>query len=250
MIRSLVREALNRAETQPPLRTNASEPEHLIVNSLKEKARKEFDRDESSKTLLTELDLRGLEPGARVRVSPGTKFTPLANDIIRENNIELIEREARTSSVTVRSVAIGADHGGFQYKEALKAFLADLGVSVRDFGTDSTEAVDYPDFASEVAKCVSAGHVECGILIDGAGIGSAMAANKVPGVRAAACYSTALAANSREHNGANILTLGSGQVSLEEAKKIVESFLSTRISEERHKRRVAKIDDIDRQYRR
>ncbi len=250
MIRSLVREALNIADAPAQQASNATGPEHLIVNSLKEKAQREFDRDESAKTLLTEIDLRGLEPGSRVRVSPGTKLTPLASDIVRENNIELIERTPRASSVTVRSAAIGSDHGGFQYKEALKGFLADLGVSVRDFGTDSTEAVDYPDFASEVAKCVAANHVECGILIDGAGIGSAMAANKVPGVRAAACYSTALAANSREHNGANILTLGSGQVSLDEAKKIVEAFLSTRISEERHMRRVAKIDDIDRQYRR
>lgn len=249
MIRSLVREALNIADAPVSQAPVVSGPEHVIVNSLKEKAGKDFDRDESAKTLLTELDLRGLEPGSRVRVSPGTKLTPLASDIIRENNIQLIERTPRASSVAVRSVAIGADHGGFQYKEALKGFLADLGVSVRDFGTDSTDAVDYPDFASEVAKCVAANHVECGILIDGAGIGSAMAANKVPGVRAAACYSTALAANSREHNGANILTLGSGQVSLDEAKKIVEAFLSTRITEERHMRRVAKIDDIDRQYR-
>lgn len=249
-IRSLVREALKIADAtgQPEERT--PKPEHIVVNSLKEKAQKEFDRDESSKTLLTELDLRGLEPGSRVRISAGTKLTPLAADIVKDNDIQLIERTPRTSSVIVRSVAIGADHGGFNYKESLKAFLADLGVSVRDFGTDSTEAVDYPDIASEVAKCVASGHAECGILIDGAGIGSAMAANKVPGVRAAACYSTALASNSREHNGANVLTLGSGQISPEEARSIVETFLSTKISEERHMRRVAKIDDIDRQYRR
>jgi ribose 5-phosphate isomerase B len=91
--------------------------------------------------------------------------------------------------------------------------------------------------------------VDVGIIIDGAGIGSAMTANKVPNVRAAACYSTALAKNSREHNGANVLTLGAGQNSFDEVKQIVEAFISTDISEERHKKRVGKIDNIDRQYR-
>ena len=99
------------------------------------------------------------------------------------------------------------------------------------------------------AKSVGGRQVDVGIIIDGAGIGSAMAANKVPGVRAAACYSVALAKNSREHNGANILTLGAGQNSLEEIKQIIDAFISADISEERHKKRVAKIDNIDKQYR-
>ena len=134
-------------------------------------------------------------------------------------------------------------------KEQLKGWLGEIGLQVRDFGTTSTDAVDYPDFAHAVAKAVSGRQVDAGILIDGAGIGSAMVANKVPGVRAAACYSTALATNSREHNGANVLTLGSGQITLDEAKAIIEAFVTTEISEDRHKKRVDKIDSIDRSYR-
>jgi len=243
-IRALVAEALaNAGPAADP------SPQHVVVNSLKEKAEREWDRDESAKTLLTEDDLRGLDPGARLRISPGTKFTALASDIIQEREIVLITRVPRESGVKVQSVAIGADHGGFKAKEALKDRLSDLGIKIRDAGTNSEEAVDYPDIAHSVASLVGAGHVDVGILIDGAGIGSAMAANKVPGVRAAACYSEALARNAREHNGANVLTLGSGQNSHEELKQIVTAFLSTEITEDRHKRRVAKIGDIDRQYR-
>ena len=146
-------------------------------------------------------------------------------------------------------VAIASDHGGFRLKEQVKDLLTDLGLQVRDFGTDSEEAVDYPDLAHAVARSVAGKQVDVGIIIDGAGIGSAMTANKVPGVRAAACYSPALARNSREHNGANVLTLGAGQNTFAEAKEIVEAFISTDIAEERHIRRVGKIENIDRQYR-
>jgi ribose 5-phosphate isomerase B len=134
-------------------------------------------------------------------------------------------------------------------KEELKGFLAELGHLVRDFGTDSTEAVDYPDFAHAVARAVSEGAADLGIVIDGAGVGSAMTANKVPGVRAAACYSEKVARNSREHNDANVLTLGSGVTPPDEMRDIVRAWLSTEISEDRHKRRVAKIDAVERQYR-
>jgi ribose 5-phosphate isomerase B len=134
-------------------------------------------------------------------------------------------------------------------KEQLKGFLSDLGLNVRDLGTNSEDAVDYPDYAHAVARSVGGKQVDVGIIIDGAGIGSAMTANKVPNVRAAACYSTALARNSREHNGANVLTLGAGQNSFDEIKQIVEAFISTYISEDRHKKRVGKIDNIDKQYR-
>jgi len=148
------------------------------------------------------------------------------------------------------SVGIGADHGGYALKEQLKTFLEQLGLQVRDFGTNSDQAVDYPDFAHAVARSVAAKHVDVGIVIDGAGIGSAMAANKVSGVRAAACYSPALARNSREHNGANLLTLGSSQSSFDEAKEIVRAFITTELTEERHKRRVSKIDGIEMEYKR
>lgn len=248
-VRAMVREVLAKFPDDEPA-PGAFSPEHVVVNSLRPRFEREFDRDESSKNLITEDDLRGLEPGSRIRVAEGVKLTPLAQDIAAEKNFELISKAARNSAILVRSVAIGADHGGFEFKEMLRQHLADLGVKMRDFGTSSREAVDYPDIAHELAKSVGAGHVEAGILIDGAGIGSAMAANKVPGVRAAACYSVPLARNSREHNGANILTLGSGQSSFDEIKEIAEAFLSVDITEDRHKRRVEKINNIDRQYRR
>lgn len=245
-VRALVREVL---ESVPAESVPAHEPEHVVVNSLKAKAEREFDRDESARTLITEDDLRGLEPGSRVRIAENAKFTPLASDIVSEKRIELVTKGSRNVGLKVRTVAIGADHGGYPTKEQLKGFLADLGLQVRDFGTDSAEAVDYPDFAHSVAKAVASRQADAGILIDGAGIGSAMAANKVPGIRAAACYSPALARNSREHNGANVLTLGSGQNNFDDVKSIVEAFVTTEISEVRHKHRVGKIDSIDREYR-
>lgn len=251
-IRELVKQVLATVPTEgdssSPDMADES-PEHVVVNSLKDKVGKEFDRDESAKSLLTEDDLRGLEPGSRLRVAENVKFTSLANDIINERKIELIRKESRHNTTKVRSVAIGADHGGFKMKEQLKAFLSDRGLQVRDFGTESEDAVDYPDFAHAVARSVSGRQVDIGIIIDGAGIGSAMTANKVPNVRAAACYSAGLARNSREHNGANILTLGAGQNTFDEVKQIVEAFISTDISEERHKKRVNKIGAIERQYK-
>ncbi len=252
-VRALVKQVLDTVPTEgestrPPA-ASGHQPEHVIVNSLQEKMGREFDRDESARSLITEDDLRGLEPGSRLRVAQNVKFTSLAQDIVNERGIELIRKQSRQNSTKVRSVAIGSDHGGFKLKEQLKGFLTDLGLQVRDFGTDSEDAVDYPDLALAVARSVSGKQVDIGIIIDGAGIGSAMAANKVPNVRAAACYSVALAKNSREHNGANVLSLGAGQNTFEEVKQIVEAFVSTDITEERHKKRVGKIDNIDKQYR-
>lgn len=247
-VRAMVREVLASVPSEPEPEKSFV-PEHVVVNSLKQQRDREYDRDESSKSLITEDDLRGLDEGARVRIGANAKFTPLAADIVSEKKIELIRKQSRDAGLVIKSVAIGADHGGFEMKEQLKSFLSDLGLQVRDFGTNSNDAVDYPDFAHAVATAVGAKHVDAGIIIDGAGIGSAMAANKVPGVRAAACYNAGLAKNSREHNGANVLTLGSGQNSFDEVKEIVRSFASTRLSEERHVRRVEKIDAIDRQYR-
>jgi ribose 5-phosphate isomerase B len=199
--------------------------------------------------LITEDDLRGLPDGAKVRVAENVRFTPLANDIVRDKNIELIRKQGRQATIKVRTIAIGADHGGYPMKEKLKVFLDGFGVMTNDFGTISTDAVDYPDYAHAVAKAVSEKQADVGIIIDGAGIGSAMTANKVPGVRAAACYNVDLARNSREHNGANVLTLGSGQNSFDEIKEIVTAFLTSDLTEERHKRRVGKIDSVEKQYR-
>ena len=249
-VRALVQQVLATVPTEGETVAAALAVEHVVVNSMQERFGREFDRDESSKTLLTEDDLRGLEAGARLRVAADVKFTALAEDIVNERGIELIRKSSRQNTTKVRSVALGSDHGGFKVKEQLKGFLNDLGLHVRDFGTDSEDAADYPDFAHAVARSVGGGQVDIGIIIDGAGIGSAMTANKLPNVRAAACYSTALAKNSREHNGANVLTLGAGQNTFDEIKTIVEVFLSSEISEDRHKKRVAKIDNIERQYRR
>ena len=141
-------------------------------------------------------------------------------------------------------VAIGADHGGFELKNQLLGFLRDKVSSVQDCGTHSKDAVDYPRIAYTVARLVASGQCEYGIMIDGAGIGSAMAANKVRGARAAACYSVELAKNSREHNDANVLTLGAGQTNFEQAKPIVEAFLTTKCVEDRHLKRVQLINAI------
>ncbi|MFN2500823.1 MAG: ribose 5-phosphate isomerase B [Pyrinomonadaceae bacterium] len=254
-VRALVRQVLEtvptEAETAPVTQQPAEHvPQHVVVNSLQDKIGKEFDRDESSKTLITEDDLRGLEPGSKLRIAENVRFTALAEDIISDRQIVLIRKSPRKSTAKVRSVALGADHAGFKLKEQLKNYLADFGLQIRDFGTDSENAVDYPDFAHAVAKSVSGRQVDIGIIVDGAGIGSAMTANKVPNVRAAACYSAALARNSREHNGANVLTIGAGQTSFEQAKDIVEAFISSDLSEERHQKRVSKIDNVEKQYRR
>ena len=250
-VRALVKQVLESVpveDEKPIAAPQENFPKRVVVNSLQDKIGKEYDRDESAKSLLTEDDLRGLEEGARIRVAENAKFTPLAQDIINDKKIVLVKKSSRNTSLKVKSVAVGCDHGGFEYKEQLKKFLTQLGLNVRDFGTNSKDAVDYPDFAHAVAIAVGKNHVDAGIIIDGAGIGSAMAANKVPDVRAAACYSVALAKNSRQHNGANILTLGSGQNSFDEIKEIVEAFLTNDLTESRHQKRVGKIDAIQKQY--
>jgi deoxyribose-phosphate aldolase len=142
-------------------------------------------------------------------------------------------------------IAIGADHGGLELKNQLIGFLKDKVMSVVDCGTHSKDAVDYPRIAYTVGRLVASGQAQRGIMIDGAGIGSAMAINKVRGARAAACYNVALAKNSREHNDANVLTLGSGQTNFEQAQAIVEAFLNGECVEERHKKRVALINAIE-----
>jgi len=145
-----------------------------------------------------------------------------------------------------RRIALGADHGGYTLKENLKPFLQKQGYQVDDCGTHSPESVDYPDFAYAVAKKVSDGEAWRGIIIDGAGIGSCMVANKVPGVRAAMCYDHATALNSREHNNANVLTLGAGMIEAPLARQIVLTWLNTNFGGGRHARRVDKIMNIER----
>jgi ribose 5-phosphate isomerase B len=158
-------------------------------------------------------------------------------------------RASATDSGDERTrIAIGADHGGYPLKEKIGFRLREAGYDVLDCGTDSHDAVDYPDFAHAVAREVASGACRYGIVVDGAGIGSAMAANKVPGVRAAPCYDLSSARNSREHNHANVLTLGAGLIGDALAWQIVEEWLSVEWGGDRHARRVAKIDAIERQY--
>lgn len=207
-------------------------------------------RDESSKLVITEDDVRGLEHGAVLRIADGARLTPLAADIVSDKGIAIVRRASRRGSKASKMIAVGADHGGFKMKEELKKFLAEAGHRVHDFGTNSADAVDYPDFAHAVARAVADGTADLGIMIDGAGVGSAMTANKVPGVRAAACYSAAVARNSREHNDANVLTLGSSTITSAQMREIVNAWLGTELTEDRHRKRVSKIEAIDRQYHR
>ena len=146
-----------------------------------------------------------------------------------------------------RRVAIGSDHGGYELKEVLKRFVADeLGFSVQDCGTHSGAAVDYPDFAAAVARAVADGRCARGIVVDAAGIGSTMAANKIPGVRCALCHNDLTATNAREHNDANVLALGARVVHRGLAARLVRIFLTTPFAGERHERRVQKIMALER----
>jgi len=248
-IRALVRDVLDK--TAPEISaTSAGETSSRFVDTIPKNTgvADAAVRDESSKTVITEDDVRDLADGATLRIAEGARLTPLAADIVSAKRIQITRRVPRRGSKKSKLIAVGADHGGFKMKEELKQFLAELGHQVHDFGTNSEDPVDYPDLAYAVARSVSEGTADVGIVIDGAGVGSAMTANKVPGVRAAACYSIALARNSREHNGANVLSLGSKTISSKEMREIVQAWLTTELTEERHQKRVAKIQAVERQY--
>ncbi|MGB6429541.1 MAG: ribose 5-phosphate isomerase B, partial [Candidatus Acidiferrales bacterium] len=159
-----------------------------------------------------------------------------------------LEPFEKVSSPDARRVALGADHGGFEMKEQLKSYLREWGYAVLDLGTDSTAAVDYPDFAEAVAAAVARGDAWRGVVLDSAGIGSSIAANKVPGARAALCYDRVTARNSREHNDANVLSLGAKLISIESAREILAAWLETPFAGGRHQRRVDKIRGIEKRY--
>ena len=207
------------------------------------------------KPVLTAADLKGVPEGGEVVVTQETLITPLARDEAERRGITFRvvssgEREASGGAPggsvdTARVVAIGADHGGYELKELLKAYLRDWGYKLLDLGTDSTAAVDYPDFAEAVANAVARGDAWLGVVVDSAGIGSSIAANKVAGARAALCYDRATARNSREHNDANVLSLGAKLISPEAAREILAVWLSTPFAGGRHQRRVDKIRSIE-----
>lgn len=246
-IRTLVRDVLDKALPEEAASTPPTTSSRFIDTAPSPTSGATPTTDESSKTIITEDDVRDLAAGSVLRIAEGARLTPLASDIVSEKRIQIVRRVPRRGSDAAKLIAIGADHGGFKMKEELKAFLTSLGHQVHDFGTNSEEAVDYPDFAYAVAKSVSEGTADLGIVIDGAGVGSAMTANKVPGVRAAACYSVEVARNSREHNGANVLTLGSKTINSAQMRDIVRAWLATEMTEDRHRKRVAKIEAIERQ---
>jgi ribose 5-phosphate isomerase B len=206
--------------------------------------------------IITEADARVVEPGTSVRLAKGGHVTPLAADTLRERRVTVIredgvaaESDSLAPPADVRSLIVGNDHTGIALKQALVAFLRGRGLSVVDAGTNDAASVDYPDIAAAVGQPVARGEADAGIVIDGAGLGSAIAANKVPGVRAAMCVNPTLARYAREHNGANVLALGSTLLTTDEALRIVETFLTTPMREARYIRRLAKIRALERQSR-
>ena len=201
--------------------------------------------------IITETDARTLEIGSSVTLKPGGHVTPLAADTLKARRITVHSdvAEARLDGLApvapVRALAIGSDHGGVALKAALRDYLRQKGLSVLDVGTDGPESVDYPDIAAQAARLVARKEVDAAIVIDGAGIGSAIAANKIDGVRAAMCNDKTLARYAREHNGANVLTLGATLISVDDAKAIVDTWLATPMGEARYLRRLAKIRALE-----
>jgi ribose 5-phosphate isomerase B len=202
--------------------------------------------------IITESDARVLPRGEPVMLARGGHVTPLAQDTLRERRITVV-REGSTSPedaalaprADIRTVAIASDHTGVKLRQTLVGFLRGRGLAVQDLGADGPDPVDYPDVASSVADAVARGEADAGIVIDGAGIGSAIAANKIAGIRAVMATTELIARYSREHNGANVLTLGATLVSPEEARAIVTTWLTTPMREPRYIRRLAKIRDLE-----
>ncbi len=208
---------------------------------------------------VTEAEVREAAGGSRSIDVTGLVVTPAARDLAKALGVALttggraVGRKGGNDSGSSTAlpayrptVVVGSDHGGFPMKEGLKKTLAELGFQVMDVGAFSTEAVDYPDFAAQVARAVAGGKAWRGIMVDGAGIGSSMAANKIKGVRAAMCYDITTAANAREHNDANVLTLGGTLIGQRLAGDIVKTFLTTDFGGGRHQGRVDKINALDR----
>jgi len=202
--------------------------------------------------IITEADARVLAHGETVTLARGGHVTPLAQDTLNERRVTVV-REGRASAdetalapaSEIRNVAVASDHTGIKLRQLLIGFLRGRGLAVQDLGTDGPDAVDYPDVAASVARLVARGEADAGIVIDGAGIGSAIAANKIRGVRAAMANTETIARYSREHNGANVLTLGATLLSPDEAKAIVTIWLTTPMKEPRYIRRLAKIRDLE-----
>jgi len=201
--------------------------------------------------IITEADARVLARGETVELVRGGHITPLAVDTLKERRITVVRdgqvsvADAALAPPDVRTVAIASDHGGVALRKTLVTFLRGRGLAVHDLGTDGPDPVDYPDTAAAVARVVARGEADAGIAIDGAGIGSAIAANKIDGIRAVMATTETIARYSREHNGANVLTLGASLVTVDEARAIVVTFVTTPMREARYIRRLAKIRALE-----
>ena len=207
--------------------------------------------------IITEADARTLDIGATVELATGGHVTPLAKDTLAARRVTVIPAGSCDASLPpdlvpaaeIRRVTIGSDHTGLVMKSALVAHLRGRAVAVLDIGTNTTDPVDYPDIAGAVARSVARGEADAGIVIDGAGIGSAMAANKVRGVRAAMCLNETIARYSREHNGANVVTLGSALLDGPAAAiQIVDAWMGTAMKEARYVRRLLKIRRLEQNF--
>jgi ribose 5-phosphate isomerase B len=200
------------------------------------------------KRVITAVDI----PAAGdLRVPVGSIVTASAWEVAATRGVRILELpEDQLSALAPpdRTVAIGADHGGYRLKEALKPVIEGLGLQVRDVGVNEEKPADYPDIALKVAELVAGGTASRGVIIDGAGIGSSIAANKVPGVRAALCYDRASAKNSREHNDSNVLTLGARLLTETQAEEVLRTWLGTPFAGGRHQARVQKILDIEQRF--
>ena len=205
--------------------------------------------------MVTEADARVLETGSTIVLVAGGHITPLAQDTLNSRRISVVREGSDPDAsdlapaATIRTVAIAGDHTSLALKAAIVQHLRSKGVSAHDLGTLTSDPVDYPDTAASAAVAVARGEADAAIVIDGAGLGSTIAANKVPGARAAMCLNETLARYARQHNGANVLALGATLVTKEQAFSIVDTFLETPMREARYIRRLAKIRDLERRPR-
>ena len=206
--------------------------------------------------LIGEAEARQIEPGSTVELEKGGHVTPLAWDTLRERRVTVVAAGTVDAALppdlapveTVKRVVIGSDHTGLALRAALVDHLRKQGRSVFEVGATSPEPVDYPDVAKAVGKAVVRGEADAGVVIDGAGLGSAIAANKVRGVRAAMCTTPTLARYAREHNGANVIALGATLLQPAEAREILDVFLSTATKEPRYLRRLLKIRRMEESF--
>ncbi len=207
--------------------------------------------------IITEADARVLEVGETVALRKGGHVTPLAADTLKSRRVtvvaeDIVDRtdEGLAPVSEIRRVAVGSDHNGLPLKTTIVAALRSKGLAVDDLGTLTPDPVDYPDTAARVAKSVARGEADAGIVIDGAGIGSAIAANKIAGVRAAVCHDLTMARYARQHNGANVLSLGSTLIQPSDALEVINVWLATPMNEPRYIRRLAKIRALESDGRR